>query len=233
MSKLNLKTAEERAAEIRAQSAEIEAANAAKAAEKQAEINAGDAGTKAKAEETREQVDFVALAKMEESRAAALKAEVDALQLEMNPSLRPALRTETKPYVKLAELLNRHDNAEDTLAALHEAIRQGRLEADKPKTETEWPSDLSHLTPSQRERTLREMAAGKARSEAAADQQRRVAEIRRRQVADTAEKEIELAKLKEKLAQAEATIAVLRHNPSINEVFPTIDASKVTSGATA
>lgn len=217
---LKLKTAEERAAEIRAESEAIEAAQAAKKAEK----------SKSAPKDEPAEPNYAELAKAEEARAAALKEQVDALQVEIDPSLRVRKPTETKPHVVLSELLNKHDNAQDTLDALHDAIRKMREEPGLNEVkEVTWPADLSHLTPSQREKTLAEMAAGKARSEAAAAQQAKNRDIRRLQAEKEEAAKVQLAALQEKLAEAERTIAVLRHNPSANEVFPTVPAEKVLS----
>ena len=223
MSKLNLKTAEERAAEIRAQSAEVEAANAAKAAEKQAELDAPKAKA---AEPAEEKVDYTALARMEEERAAKLKAQVDALQAEMDPTVHKAA-SETKPYVRLDDILNHPErSAQETLAALHDAIRKGREEAEP--VPHQWPSDMSHMTPSQKAKTLAEMEAGKRASERAEAAQAQNRKIRDAEKARLDHQTLQLEQLKAKLAEAEATISVLRHNPvNGKDAFPTV--SKVSS----
>jgi hypothetical protein len=228
MSQLKLKTAEERAAEIRAESEAIELAQAKKKAEKAAQPaeKAPDEGVQGEPEP-----DYAALAREEEKRAAQLKQAVDELQIEIDPSLAVKKSKVAAPHVDLAELLNKHDNAEDTLNALHDAIRKMRAEPGlNEKKAHEWPSDLSHLTPSQREKTLAEMAAGKARSEAAADQQARNQKIRREQAMKEDAQKLKLADLQAQLDAARATINVLRHNPvNGKEQFPTIAADKVVS----
>src|SRR5260221_5215609 len=151
---MQLKTASERAAEIRAESE----ARERKAAEKKVAAHQADA---AEAPEVEEQVDYAALAKAEEARAVALKADVDKLQQELDPTLRPK-RTPTEDIPNITELLSRHDNAEDTLKVLHDAILKMREQAGANIQKTqEWPSDLSHLTEKQRAKTLAEMEAGK------------------------------------------------------------------------
>src|SRR5258707_1598783 len=107
MSKLNLKTAEERAAEIRAESQAVEEAKAAKRTEKDP--------NKSPVEQTEPEPNYAELARMEEARCVQLRAESDALQAEMDPYNRPQKRTETKPDINLSEILSRHDNAQDTL----------------------------------------------------------------------------------------------------------------------
>lgn len=233
---LRLKTAEERAAEIRAESAAIEAAQAAKKAETSAKTSAKPAREpEPGAVDEPPEPNYAELAKAEEARAAQLKAQVDAMQLDADPSLRKKRASETKPHVILTELLNKHDNAEDALAALHQAIRDMREEPGLNEVkEVEWPADLSHLTESQRARTLAEMSAGKARSEAAAEQQKKVNQIRRDMAAKEDAQRVKLADLQAQLNAAQATIAVLRHNPENGkEVFPTIKAEKVTSNGAA
>jgi len=228
MSQLKLKTAEERAAEIRAESQAIEDATAAKKAAKAAQPaeKAPDEGVQGEPEP-----DYASLAREEEKKATQLKEAVAQMQVEIDPSLAVKQSKVAKPHVDLAELLNKHDNAEDTLNALHDAIRKMREEPGlNEKKPHEWPSDLSHLTPSQREKTLAEMAAGKARSEAAAQQQAKNQQIRREQAMKEDAQRIKLADLQAQLAAAQATIAVLRHNPvNGKEQFPTIAADKVVS----
>jgi hypothetical protein len=229
MSQLKLKTAEERAAEIRAESQAIEAKQAAekvKLAEAKAAAKPADEGVEGEPEPN-----YAELARAEEARAAQLKQAVDDMQVEIDPSLAVKRSKVAAPHVDLAELLNKHDNAQDTLNALHDAIRKMRAEPGlNEKKPHEWPSDLSHLTPSQREKTLAEMAAGKARSEAAADQQARNQKIRREQAMKEDAQRLKLADLQAQLEAAQATIAVLRHNPENGkEQFPTIAAEKVQS----
>jgi hypothetical protein len=228
---LKLKTAEERAAEIRAESQAIEAKQAA---EKTKLAEAKAAGVKPEVEEGVEgepEPDYAALAREEEKRAAQLKQAVDEMQLEIDPSLAVKKSKVAAPHVDLAELLNKHDNAEDTLNALHNAIRKMREEPGlNEKKEVNWPSDLSHLTESQRARTLAEMEAGKRRSEAAADQQAKNQKIRREQAMKEDAQRLKLADLQAQLEAARATIDVLRHNPvNGKEQFPTIAADKVVS----
>jgi hypothetical protein len=81
---------------------------------------------------------------------------------------------------------------------------------------------------------MAEMAAGKARSEAAAQQQAKNQQIRREQAAKEDAQRLRLADLQAQLNAAQATIAVLRHNPENGkEVFPTIAAEKVVSNGAA
>jgi hypothetical protein len=200
MSQLKLKTAEERAAEIRAESKAIEEAAAAKKAAKATEVKPD------LAKDEPPEPDYAALAKAEEARAAQLKAEADALQVEIDPSLAVKQSKASKPHVDLSELLSKHDNAEDTLNALHDAIRKMREEPGlNEKKEVEWPSDLSHLTPSQREKTMAEMAAGKARSEAAAVQQAANQKIRREQAMKEGAQRARLVDLQAQLEEAQLT----------------------------
>ena len=232
MSQLKLKTAEERAAEIRAESQAIEAKQAAEKV-KLVEAKAAATSANTSAKEELPEPNYAELAKAEEARHAQLKQEVDELQIEIDPSLAVKKSKVSAPHVDLAELLNRHDNAEDTLNALHDAIRKMRAEPGlNEKKPHEWPSDLSHLTQAQREKTLAEMAAGKARSEAAADQQARNQKIRREQAAKEQAQHLKLADLQAQLEAAQATINVLRHNPENGkEQFPTVPAEKVQSAA--
>lgn len=230
---LKLKTAEERAAEIRAASQAIEAAQAEK--KKQTEPERAARESEPGAVEEPPEPNYAELAKAEEARAAQLKAQADALQIEIDPSLAVKQSKASKPHVDLSELLSKHDNAEDTLNALHDAIRKMREEPGlNEKKEVNWPADLSHLTESQRARTLAEMEAGKRRSEAAAEQQAANQKIRRDQASKEHAQRLKLADLQAQLEAAQATIAVLRHNPENGkEVFPTIAANKVTSNGAA
>jgi len=219
---MNLKTAEQRAAEIRAESAAIEEAKAADKAERAEKLGKKEVVIEAN------EPDYKALAKAEEQHAAKLKAEVDALQAEMDPSLnKPKKET---PHVVLTELLNRHDNAEDALNALHEAIRKMREEPGlNEKPPAVFPSDLSHLTEKQRAKTLAEMEAGRQASERAKATVARMKEFHAELQAKKDGQQQTLERLQAELAKANETIAVLRHNPSVNEVFPTTPANKVAS----
>jgi len=234
---LKLKTAEERAAEIRAESQAIEAAQAAKKTRLKAEFDKAefDKGSEERVKKEPPEPNYAELAKAEEARAAQLKQAVDAMQVELDPSLAVKQSQAAKPHVDLSELLSRHDNAEDTLNALHDAIRKMREEPGlNEKKEVEWPADLSHLTPSQRDKTMAEMAAGKARSEAAEVQQAANQKIRREQASKEHAQRLKLADLQAQLEVAQATINVLRHNPvNGQEQFPTIAAEKVVSNGAA